>query len=99
MTSPIQLAGAQCITGSVIALHCSLGSGRQWAHLAETLGQSHRILAPDIAGYGNDPGLFEMPTTLAEEVDVLTHGPPAATGPLYIAGHSYGGAIAFKIAT
>jgi len=50
MTSPIQLAGAQCMTSTVIALHCSLGSGRQWAHLAETLGQSHRILAPDIAG-------------------------------------------------
>jgi hypothetical protein len=58
MTSPIQLAGAQCMTSTVIALHCSLGSGRQWAHLAETLGQSHRILAPDIAGYGNDPGPF-----------------------------------------
>lgn len=66
MTSPIQLARAQCMTSTVMALHCSLGSGRQWAHLAETLGQSHRILAPDIAGYGNDPGPFEMPTTLAE---------------------------------
>ena len=99
MTSPIQLAGAQCITGTVIALHCSLGSGRQWAHLAETLGQSHRVLAPDIAGYGNDPGPFEMPTTLAEEVEALTYGLAEATGPIHLVGHSYGGAIAFKIAT
>ena len=99
MTSPIQLAGAQCMTSTVIALHCSLGSGRQWAHLAETLGQSHRILAPDIAGYGNDPGPFEMPTTLAEEVEALTYGLAEATGPIHLVGHSYGGAIAFKIAT
>src|SRR5882672_11093065 len=87
------------MTSTVIALHCSLGSGRQWAHLAETLGQSRRILAPDIAGYGNDPGPFEMPTTLAEEVEALTYGIAEATGPIHLVGHSYGGAIAFKIAT
>jgi hypothetical protein len=32
----------------VIALHCSLGSGRQWAKLAQELGTRFQVLAPDI---------------------------------------------------
>ena len=40
----------------VIALHCSLGSGRQWTRLTEALGPSYRVIAPDIAGYGDISG-------------------------------------------
>ena len=42
--------------GCVIALHCSLGSGRQWAKLTEELGPTYRVIAPDIAGYGSQLG-------------------------------------------
>jgi pimeloyl-ACP methyl ester carboxylesterase len=87
------------ITSSVIALHCSLSSGHQWARLAEKLASKHPVITPDISGYGNNPGPSVLPTTLAEEVDLLGDQLCKATGPIHLVGHSYGGAIAFKIAT
>ena len=82
----------------VVALHCSLGTGRQWAKLAEALGRGHRVVAPDIAGYGDNRGSFDLPLTLADEVACLLDRIDAR-GPVHLVGHSYGGAIAFKLAT
>ena len=56
---------------TVIALHCSLGSGRQWSKLAEQLGPGHDVIAPDIAGYGDNRGGHELPVTLTEEIAAL----------------------------
>jgi pimeloyl-ACP methyl ester carboxylesterase len=85
--------------GCVIALHCSLGSGRQWTKLTAELGPSYRVVAPDISGYGSGPGSTNLPMTLAEEVAHLGAAIDRIEGPLHLVGHSYGGAIAFKIAT
>jgi pimeloyl-ACP methyl ester carboxylesterase len=85
--------------GSVIALHCSLGSGRQWDRLAGELAGRHQVIAPDISGYGSNAGPFVLPTTLAEEIDLLSDRLAEASGPIHLVGHSYGGALAFKIAT
>ena len=85
--------------GCIIALHCSLGSGRQWARLADELGGSYRLIAPDISGYGSNRGSVVLPMTLAEEVASLRERIAQAEGPLHLVGHSYGGAIAFKMAT
>ena len=84
---------------SVVALHCSLGSGRQWAKLAEELGRNYPVITPDISGYGANTCALELPLTLAEEVRCLSGHLNDATGPIHLIGHSYGGAIAFKIAT
>jgi pimeloyl-ACP methyl ester carboxylesterase len=83
----------------VIALHCSLGSGRQWSKLTQALAPGYRVIAPDIAGYGDNRGWLELPATLAEEIAFLGGGIDQATGPIHLVGHSYGGAIAFKMAT
>jgi pimeloyl-ACP methyl ester carboxylesterase len=85
--------------GTVIALHCSLGSGRQWTKLISELGCSCRVIAPDISGYGSGPAPANPPLTLAEEVEQLGTAIGSTEGPLHLVGHSYGGAIAFKIAT
>jgi pimeloyl-ACP methyl ester carboxylesterase len=82
----------------VIALHCSLGSGRQWSKLTEEL-SGCRVIAPDIAGYGEASGSVELPLTLADEVAFLMDRVSAVAGPIHLVGHSYGGAIAFKMAT
>jgi pimeloyl-ACP methyl ester carboxylesterase len=94
-----QAASESRITSSVIALHCSLNSGHQWARLTEELASKHQVIAPDISGYGSNAGPFVLPTTLAEEVDLLSDRLGEAIGPIHLVGHSYGGALAFKIAT
>jgi pimeloyl-ACP methyl ester carboxylesterase len=83
----------------VIALHCSLGSGRQWSKLAAALAPDMQVIAPDLAGYGSNPVSADLPTTLAQEVDGLRASLDAAKGPIHLVAHSYGAAIAFKIAT
>jgi pimeloyl-ACP methyl ester carboxylesterase len=83
----------------VVALHCSLSSGRQWQPLIAALGHRHRVIAPDISGYGETSLPMHEPATLASEVDALAHELDTLPGPLHLVGHSYGGAIAFRIAT
>jgi pimeloyl-ACP methyl ester carboxylesterase len=83
----------------VVALHCSLGSGRQWKALAEQLGRSHAFFAPDISGYGAYGCALDLPLTLAKEIEAISGALNDAEGPIHLVGHSYGGAIAFKIAT
>lgn len=93
------ISNTQHQNGSVIALHCSLGSGRQWTKLIAELGPSCRVVAPDISGYGSGQAPANPPLTLAEEVEHLDTAIGSVEGPLHLVGHSYGGAIAFKIAT
>jgi pimeloyl-ACP methyl ester carboxylesterase len=99
MTNSLQGATGSNTTSTVIALHCSLGSGNQWARLAEELAARHLVITPDISGYGNNAGAFDLPTTLSREVDLLEDRLREAVGPIHLVGHSYGGALAFKIAT
>jgi pimeloyl-ACP methyl ester carboxylesterase len=87
------------LRASVIALHCSLSSGRQWASLIEAIGPGRRAVAPEISGYGGAADLLPTAATLADEVAFL--GPQLAevSGPVHLIGHSYGAAIAFEMAT
>ena len=99
MTNVIQISRAYRETACVVALHCSLGSGRQWKTLADELGREHPFFAPDISGYGANGCALDLPLTLAEEVRALSGTLNDARGPIHLIGHSYGGAIAFRIAT
>ncbi|MBR0869400.1 alpha/beta fold hydrolase [Bradyrhizobium tropiciagri] len=83
---------------SVVALHCSLGSGRQWTRLAAALG-GDRLIAPDISGYGACAIGCDWPRTLDGEIARLETQLGAAEGPIHLVGHSYGGTIAFRMAT
>jgi pimeloyl-ACP methyl ester carboxylesterase len=83
----------------VIALHCSLGSGRQWTRLSEALGRGFEVIAPDLSGYGKNIARTMLPTTLADEVALLDEQLDRVKGAVHLVGHSYGGAVAFKMAT
>ncbi len=98
MTTVIQMPSAGRAS-SVIALHCSLGSGRQWSRLAIELVSRGQIITPDLSGYGDNRGPATLPTTLAQEVELLAPRLDEARGPIHLIGHSFGGAVAFKIAT
>ena len=99
MISVIQLPVIARRDSSVVALHCSLGSGRQWGKLAAALGPDHPVIAPDISGYGGHPQRYDLPMTLEEEVELIGDRLDEARGPIHLVGHSYGGAVAFRIAT
>ncbi|MGY4424399.1 pimeloyl-ACP methyl ester carboxylesterase [Bradyrhizobium sp. JR6.1] len=83
---------------SVVALHCSLGSGRQWTKLAGALSGTP-FMAPDISGYGVAACGRDWPRTLDGEIARLEPWLAKARGPIHLIGHSYGGAIAFRLAT
>ena len=103
MTNVIQISRAErdqeTDKACVVALHCSLGSGRQWKSLADQFGRSHPFFAPDIAGYGANGCALDLPLTIAEEIRAISGMLNDAEGPIHLVGHSYGGAIAFGIAT
>jgi pimeloyl-ACP methyl ester carboxylesterase len=99
MINPPPIQAAKGAKRCVVALHCSLASGRQWARLAEQLGSDYKLIAPDISGYGNHRGPVLLPMTLEEEVALLGERLAQAEWPFHLVGHSYGGAIAFRIAT
>ena len=72
---------------TVVFLHSSGSSPRQWTALAERLGALHlRVMAPELEGT----------RTLAAEVDQAFHG--LENDAIHLVGHSYGGAVAVKAA-
>lgn len=84
---------------TVLCLHCSTGSSRQWRALAETLGDGYRIIAPDLLGYGgNVPWMPERTLRLETEVGRLLPLLHRAAGPVDVVAHSFGAAVAVKLA-
>ncbi len=99
MNNIVRISRPERGNAAVVALHCSLGSGRQWKALADELARSHTLFAPDISGYGANGCALDLPLTLAEEVRCLSGTFNDVERPIHLVGHSYGGAIAFRIAT
>lgn len=87
-----------------IALHASASSARQWRTLAERLAPAHRLLAVDLHNHGVGPEwLGRAPLTLADEAALVAPllraaGTVAEGGGAHLVGHSYGGAVALKVA-
>ena len=94
-----QAPGAGGSKRCVVAVHGSLSSGRQWTRLADELGPNYRMIAPDVSGYGVNRDSIILPERLSGEVALLAERIGSIEGPFHLVGHSYGGAIAFKIAT
>ena len=84
---------------TVICLHCSGSSPRQWTRLAAELGSEHPTLAPELIGYGRDaPWNAAGETTLDDEAARIEAIVDAERGPVCLVGHSYGGAVATRVA-
>lgn len=83
----------------VIWLHSSGTSKRQWRRLIDALPGGYRSLAVDLWGYGDTP----MPDcsngfSLSDEAALAEQVFERFDGPCRLVGHSYGGAVALKIA-
>lgn len=84
---------------TVICLHSSASSPRQWQSLAQRLGASHRVVAPGLIGYTDGPPWpGDRPLSLDEEAAWIERWVDGAGAPVHLVGHSYGGAVALKVA-
>lgn len=84
---------------TVLLLHCSAGTGAQWRALAAQLAGSFRVLAPDLPGYGGSPALEGPRAGLRDHAFALSRLLDDAHGPVHLVGHSFGGAVALRLAT
>lgn len=84
---------------TVILLHSSGSSGKQWDTLVGTLQSRFRLQTVDFHGHGATPA-FNVARPLAIDDDAALVAPllAAAPGGAHLVGHSYGGAVALKLA-
>jgi pimeloyl-ACP methyl ester carboxylesterase len=83
----------------VVCIHASASSSGQWRPLMEQLSERYRLIAPGLLGYGRSPAwLGDRDLWLSDEVDSLAPVFDAAGQTFSLIGHSYGGAIALKVA-
>ncbi len=84
---------------SVVLLHSSASSARQWDRLAEMLKPHFQVRAIEFHGHGEQPAWrSEASMTLADEAALALPALEEAGG-AHLVGHSYGGAVALKLAT
>jgi lipase len=70
-----------------------------WKPLAEQLAARHRVLAPDLIGYGeSDTWPANQAFDPSADVDIVLQLAALADGPVHIAAHSYGAAVALEAA-
>ena len=88
----------------VLCLHSSTGSQAQWRTLADRLADCAEVMTPDLYGHGRSPA---WPEGAANTLDVdaravvtlaRSQRPRLAQEGLHLVGHSYGGAVALRIA-
>lgn len=79
----------------VVLVHSSASGSRQWQKLAARLGTRHRVIAPQLRGYGSTPAWAEpRPQTLDDAAAVVLACCDSLDSPIRLVGHSYGGALA-----
>jgi pimeloyl-ACP methyl ester carboxylesterase len=83
----------------VICLHSGGFTSRQWKRLAALLAPSHRVIAPDLIGYGRS-GTWPAgaPFHYQQDIDAVVALAGTLDQPAHFVGHSYGGFLAAHIA-
>jgi len=95
--SAIDLTGHHVAT--LVCLHASGSSSRQWKGLVERIGQHARVVAPDFYGHGETPTWNQARAlTLRDEASRVMRILTGSSRPIHLVGHSYGGAVALHIA-
>jgi pimeloyl-ACP methyl ester carboxylesterase len=79
----------------VLLIHSGGFTSRQWRRLAELLAPRHRVIAPDLLGYGAARWPAGKPFHFREDVALLAG---LLDEPAHVVGHSYGGLLALQLA-
>jgi len=83
----------------VVMLHCTGSNGGQWRNLASALAGRFHSVAPDLYGYGGtDAWAGRESITLADEAALVESLIERFDAPVHLVGHSFGGAVALRIA-
>jgi pimeloyl-ACP methyl ester carboxylesterase len=80
---------------TALLIHSGGFTSRQWRKLGELLAAKHRVLAPDLLGYGSAPWPVGKPFHFRDDVAMLA---TLLDEPAHVIGHSYGGLLALQLA-
>jgi len=84
---------------TVICLHSSGGTGGQWAALRALLEPDANVVTPDLIGHGAGPGWHGRDADIvASDAARITCLAEAAPARVHLVGHSYGAAVALRVA-
>jgi pimeloyl-ACP methyl ester carboxylesterase len=99
MQPPVPFVRAAGAGMPVVCIHASASSSSQWRALTDRLADRYRIIAPDLYGSGKTaPWQQDRRLQLDDEVTLLRPVLDAAGERFHLVGHSYGGAVALKMA-
>lgn len=83
----------------VVALHSSGAGARQWAPWQAMIPSGTTLIAPDLIGYdAANPWAADAAVTLDEEARRIARLIEAFPQGVHLIGHSYGGAVALRVA-
>jgi pimeloyl-ACP methyl ester carboxylesterase len=99
MKSIHEAASRRAARPTVICMHASGGSGAQWRTLADRMGDDYDVIAPNLYGHGTVPAWPGAPLDIvAADTARIARRVAGAAGEVHLVGHSYGGAIALRVA-
>lgn len=97
--SPARVYARQIGRGpAVVCLHSSGSSSAQWRELAAYLARDHRVIAPDLLGHGRSPSAAGAQDTVLTQDVAQVAALVAGHDAVHLVGHSYGAAVALRVA-
>jgi pimeloyl-ACP methyl ester carboxylesterase len=98
-TAPLRVVSRQIGSGpAVVCLHSSGSSSAQWKGLTAHLAREHTVIAPDFLGHGRSPKADVSRQTIIDQDAAQVAALAAAHDGVHLVGHSYGGAVALRVA-
>ena len=83
----------------VMLVHSSVSGARQWRRLIDDLKDDFHVRAVNLFGYGRTPPWpMDRPQTLEDQARLVETALPAGDQPICLVGHSFGAAVAMKVA-
>lgn len=97
-TLPVRIQARRVGSGPVVVcLHSSGSSSSQWRELAGELARDHHVIAPDLLGHGRSPASHRAEDALVQDAAQVA-ALIAEHENVHLVGHSYGAAVALRVA-